>query len=194
MHSIVRPSRKTAAAAALLGALLIPAAHAELVTNGGFNAGGLAGWTVSGGAAGSSCSYAVVGCSADIYSLNGELVSLSQTLGTVAGASYSYSFYVDYGVSNLVSFTADGADLFKLTNSADGVGMQKITGSFVAADASTTIAFNLSGQRVHLFLDEVSVLGPAPANNVPEPMTLVLAGIGLAALALSRGRRPSQTA
>ncbi|HEY1935024.1 MAG TPA: PEP-CTERM sorting domain-containing protein [Acetobacteraceae bacterium] len=188
------------AAVALAG----PAAHANLVTNGGFETGTFSGWTVNDEgdiAIGAVGNPNVIGDTSD----NGSYVAvfnpdnsapnavLSQSIPTIAGANYTVSF--DYGSNGgpqsiYVSASDENVGLLNLlfdTSTNTGNNLVTSTFSFQAASAATTIAitdyFDNDTYSSDGFLDNVTVTG------APEPTSLVLLATGLAGAALTRRRK-----
>ena len=174
-----------------LGALMLGAsqfAHANLVTNGDFETGDFTGWTLFGntgftgvasgnGVGGSYGAYfGAVGTAGGIY---------QQTLATVAGATYTFSFDLanDGGTFNSVDVQFDGASVLSGTN-LNGFGFTPNSYSVIASTASTTISFAFQQDPAYYYLDNVSVV----QSSVPDGgSTVALLGVGvLGVVALRR--------
>lgn len=180
------------AAAAWLTAVT-PAAHANLVQNGGFETGDFTNWTVSGNVAiGSVPVYGSAGSTA----ANGNYVAvfnagdrpanatLSQTVTTAIGTDYSVSFgYSSFNNGGYQSITVAAEDaggttlnsFFDTATSATPLATSTFT--FRADRNATTIFIADFASNYTLsndgFLDNVSV------SAVPEPFSLTLLATGL---------------
>lgn len=212
----------TAGALCLLAISFCPASRADLVTNGGFEAGNhLTGWTLSGdadhificGSVEFSCgSYSGFTFAGFPHSGTAALLlggidttsNIQQTLTTVAGDAYDISFWV----ANCPSFTScDPNSLtvnFGATTLFAGSDLPRFFfteftfNDVIASDASTVLSFQGEHDEGSYFLlDDISV---TPAADVvaatPEPATLVTAGSGLVAAliaGLQRKRRSHTT-
>ena len=175
----------------LLTALLLLAAtnaHANLITNGGFETGDFTGWTQGGntghtGVTGGS--YAHSGSSGAFLGPIGSDGFISQTISTVAGQAYDLTFWLhnDGGTPNDFSALVDGTSLFSLVN-AGALAYAQNTVGFTATGASTTIQFNLRQDPAWWGLDDISV-----QSSVPEPASLALLGLGLAGMGIARRRK-----
>lgn len=189
------------AAGCLLGVSGI--ANANLIVNGNFETGTLAGWTASGltcSAVGSNYSSATHcygydsdpgphGGAAALYlgtAAGGGVIS--QSFATTFGQSYLVDFYLAVGAYNGStapnSFKVDvnGNTLFSLLN-APAQSFGHYTYSFAASSSTTTLKFTHGNLPSFFLLDDVSV------NAVPEPGTLGLLGLGIAGLGFAKRRR-----
>jgi hypothetical protein len=177
---------------AVVGALMLAgAAHANLVTNPGFETGTFAGWTQSGNLGFTS----VTSLSPHSGGFNarfgpvGSLGFITQTLVTVPGATYDVDFWLTNesgSTPNEFQFNWDGGALeSSLLNSAS-FGYTHFVFSLTASTAATTVSFGFRHDPSFWRLDDVSVNAVA----VPEPATLALIGLaGLLGAAASRRRR-----
>ncbi|MGM9484768.1 carbohydrate binding domain-containing protein [Roseateles sp. NT4] len=169
------------------------AAHANLVTNSGFETGDLMGWSsvtdpfydgVDGNAPHDG-SYAAF--------FGGAGSSITQTIATVAGATYKISFWLQSeadvtGAAGNNAFSVDfGSPTgLSLTNvGAFGYTYYEIL--FAASGASTDLTFNFSQGPAFWDLDSVSVTLPEPGSMA------LLAAAGVGGIAASRRRKQADT-
>jgi len=117
---------------------------------------------------------------------------ISQTLSTVAGQTYTLSFWLD------THFDHSNADFQVWWNSTeiydDPAGTDAShqfsytfisVSSLLAIGHPSTLTFQGYNVPSSDYFDDVSVTG---ATGIPEPAAWMLTGLGLAALAASRGR------
>ncbi len=127
---------------------------------------------------------------------------VSQNVATTVGNLYQLSLYVGnttgggvFGTTSTVNVSLNGVPTFVDVNdtvSATTLNWELFTHPFIATGASTTLGFqngdpsndNSNGLDNVVLLD----LGPA-VSRVPEPGTLALLAIGLAAFGMARNRR-----
>jgi hypothetical protein len=126
------------------------------------------------------------------YQAGAPFAGVSQVITTTPGATYVLSF--DLGGSTFWgrpdSLTASAAGTSQtFTTPATGTNDDWYHHSmqFIASSSSTTVTFQGAAGIHYIGLDNTSVeLG---SSSVPEPGTLALLGLGLAALGLSRRRK-----
>lgn len=168
----------------------------ELVLNGGFESGTTLpadGW----GEAIVGSAFSFIGSEpGDAHSgsngllsgpLTGSLYTISQTLTTVPGTFYSFSYWLangDEAFVNSFSATWDGTEVQNFTNTAL-FDYTLFSQNVLATSNATTITFSFMNDESFWQLDDVSVTAAAAA---PEPSTLSLAALALGSVGLVRRR------
>ena len=184
--------RPTITGLLLAGAIGIASnAFGNSILNGGFETGSFAEWTVDRAESGSLLflgGRAHSGTKAAWFGAIGSLDDvLSQTLTTEPGHSYVVAFWLAHGAtdaSNAFSVWWDTTPLLMLDHAMRFAGTEYVY-SVPATGESTVLRFEGRELRDYYYLDDVSV---TPVSN-PEPGTLILVGLGAAALVRARRRR-----
>jgi hypothetical protein len=181
------------------GASICDAIPGNIVTNCGFETGDFTGWTVVDG----SDETFVEGSSFDTGPNSGNFFaalgavgsdgSVSQTLTTVPGQTYNFSFWLasDGGLPNDFTAQWNGTGLISLLDTpATAYTLYSFTET--AVSSSTTITFLERNDPSWWGLDDVSVVATAAT---PEPGTLsgscLLLGLGCAVAYKRRKMQPA---
>jgi hypothetical protein len=108
---------------------------------------------------------------------------ISQTLNTLPGRFYTvtFDFQPDGGTPSDFSFVWGGTTIYSVTN-PPASGFQAFSFLERATSPTTTLAFNFRDDPGFMFFDAVTA-------SVPEPATMTLMGLGLAALWAGRRRK-----
>lgn len=178
-------------AAAFIG--LASSANA-MVMNGGFEAGDFTGWSLGGNTGNSAvsgcCNY--TGTYGAYFGPTGSVGTLSQTISTMAGASYTIDFWLRNGNSvppHFFSAAFDGMTLNTI-NAAGVFQYTQFSYMATATGTNTLLQFSFQHDAGLWNIDDVSVtLVPQTGTPIPEPGTLALFGLGLAGLGLARRRK-----
>ena len=167
-------------------------AHANLVSNGGFDTGNFSGWTTTVAPYGSDFGIAYGrGLSGSPAAAFGAVFGLddiiSQTLATTAGTGYTLSFWLDASQNVTGNFSALVNGVTELSTAGVAGGYKEYTYNFFATSANTVLAFEGNTPPSFYYLDGVSVVANGTSsNNVPEPGSLSLIALALAGLVIAR--------
>lgn len=121
--------------------------------------------------------------------------SLSQTLATVAGTTYNWSFYTGGGggdASNSdLQVLFGGNSVYDLNNGGSGFQnrhpiMNFISGTFTATSSATVLTVEGWNVTSIYLIGNIDVEAANSNANVPEPATLALLTLGLAGMAARR--------
>ena len=151
----------------------VPAQAFNLITNGDFETGNFSGWNQSG-----NTGFTFVnGNNEASFGPIGSLGYISQTINTVSGQEYTFSYLLanDGGSPNQFQSLIEDNTVFLAIN-ADPMGLTPYSFSFTASSNSTNIQFGFQQDPSFWRLDNVSV------TPVPEPLTILgsIAAIGFA--------------
>ena len=156
----------------------------NIVTNPGFETGDFTGWTTTAAASGSDLGVSGFSHSGNYAAYLGATQglddSISQTLPTIAGDSYSISFWlINAGGEGNEFHASFGGDTLLELQEAPTFGYQQYTFTDTAIGTATPLTFAGRTPPGFFHLDDISVndLGSAP---VPEASTTVSLGLLLA--------------
>ena len=177
------------AAAVALTLQVAPAGAVNLVNNGSFESGDFTGWTQSGntGFSGVECpgaGFAGAGNCDAFFGPVGSTGGISQLVNLIVGKQYflTFMFQPDGGVISSFSASLGGVTLLSLTNPAAGP-YTTYSFSVIATAATETLAFvGFRDDPGFLKFDNVQL-------SVPEPPSMGLLAIGLAALFMGLRRK-----
>jgi hypothetical protein len=164
-------------------------AKANLITNPGFETGDFTGWTPMVNAAVVGTFMNTAPHSGNYQALLGSTASISQTLTTMAGATYTIDFWVALipsGRPNSLVVNWGGVTVLSLSNPV-GFSYTEYTVNVTASTASTNLDFVSAPAQgtVHWFLDDISV-NPTGVGVPDGGSTVSLLGCALLGLAAVR--------
>jgi hypothetical protein len=198
--------------AAILFALLTPTilradplcdTAGNLVQNCSFGNGNLSGadWALTNAAQGSLFAFAKGGYNGDnaaaFSAFDNQYDTISQTLSTTAGATYTLSFWLKdkYGFDSSVADFQALWDGVSVLNQYTAEGWTEYTFTVTASSSgSDTLTFEGYNLYPSYYLSDISVTEDANTAATPEPCSIMLLGSGVAALAAVRRKRAASQA
>jgi hypothetical protein len=150
----------------------------DLVVNGGFETGDFTGWTATSSLAVAS-GYGLGGGFGVKYGPSDVDAQLYQSIATIPGATYTFSFWQQTRVSGPNEFQANWNNMvvLELMDTPITANFTQYIFTEVATSSSTQIRFALRQSPGFSAMDQVSV---EPAPIVPEPSSLLMVGTALA--------------
>ena len=150
-----------------------PPPAGQLVTNGSFETHDFGGWTL-GGNSGASTYGAQISIDTDAESgayaaglgSMGSDGTLSQTIATTAGKTYTLSFWLQNEASGTNDFKAiwNGQTLLSLTNAAQS-GYTQYTYTVTATGSTSTLEFSALNDPSQWDLDNISLVEPSSSSG-----------------------------
>jgi hypothetical protein len=179
-------------------AAAVPAAAANLVTNGSFETGDFSGWTQVGDTSFTFVTADLAGGGPTDGSFHGAFGSIDpggggvvQSITTVAGQSYTLTFDLAYlgGNPNGYGIFWDGG--FDSTEfDVTGFDYTSFSRTLIATSNSTQVGFIFYSDPNFFLLDNISVTEATGAIPEPASWAMLIAGFGLVGAA-QRRRRPA---
>lgn len=178
----------------------------NLVNNGGFESG-YTGWSQTGNTTydfvgpdnprtGSSSAFFGASCGLNPAPGCVSTSGITQTLATEDRHIYAFEFYLlDLGSGAgdfLAQLLADGVSLVKQEQGLNNQTYLKFSGEFTGTGDETVLSFVFGHDNTWWSLDDVSVTDTgrlAPISGVPEPASVLLMGLALAAAGVAARRQ-----
>jgi hypothetical protein len=175
-----------------MGSLPTNAQAANLVQNPGFETGDFTDWTnVGNQGVFSNALFSQSGTFGVSFGQVGNDGTISQTLSTIAGTTYSISFWLNMktGINNTpndVNVSFGGTQVFSETN-IPATGWTEFFAEGEASSNSTLLSFGLRQDFGFSGLDDISVT--APVASIPEPSTWAMMILGFFGIGFMAYRR-----
>jgi PEP-CTERM motif len=190
---------KFAAVLALaMGAAAPVDAGMNLVQNGDFSSGSFSPyWALAGDSSGAFVTSGQLNGStyqAALTTNANDNGSLTQSLSTMAGQEYMFSFLLggDGATANAFSASLGSSTLVNLTNVSNTLPLgTTYSVDYTATSSSTGLSFTFDDAPGYLYLTNVSVV--ALTSSVPEPSTILSVGLGVLMVAGHRWRQHRQS-
>lgn len=171
---------------------------AERITNGGFETGNFSGWTTIPAATGSLFDVENYSVHTGMYAVefgatDSTFDSISQTFSTLAGSSYTLTFYYEVGftpqpANNEFRVFFDNVLVYDNVNANAGFGTFTFS-NLMPTTGTTTLLIQARNAPSFDFLDDVSVTGAVPEPGTETMLSLV--GGGFLLWSWSRAKRSS---
>ncbi|MCW6536417.1 PEPxxWA-CTERM sorting domain-containing protein [Sphingomonas lycopersici] len=177
-----------------LAAAATPSNAAELVTNGGFETGNFSGWTLGGntGFTGVDAASAHSGTYGAYFGAVGSTGTLSQLLNTVAGQTYTVSFWLSNSGGPTDSFEASiGNTVLQTFTNVNAFQYFNFSFTTPVSGSPSLLKFTFRQDPSYWHIDDISVQGLA--GSVPEPATWAMMILGLGAVGAAMRRRRAAT-
>lgn len=181
--------RKLTLITLFLAFILVPGlGAANIVLNPSFETGSFSPWVQSGDTSftGVNTGSALSGSYGAYFGPTGSFGYITQTLATAPGVTYDLSFWIWDSSGYGFGVWWAGNQVYSEGNVGSYDWTQRQF-TVAASGASTDLTFGFFNPPSYYYFDDVSV--EQVAGGVPEPTSLVLAGLGLAVLAAFRRRK-----
>ncbi len=174
------------------------ASASNIVLNPGFETGDFTDWTQFGNIGYTYVETLHNGPLSGTYSAEfgpvGSTGGISQDLPTSNGSSYDLSFSLaNQGSPNEVDIFWNGGQIFGPVSLPNQAYVQYVFPGLLATGSSTNLSLAFRNDPYWVGLDDVSVVSvdsqAAPVAPVPEPVSLLLFGTGLAGAGVRRWRK-----
>jgi hypothetical protein len=169
-----------------------------MIANGGFETGDFSGWTLDGSTETNWVDTGIQhgGDFSAIFGEFGKPASITQTLATEAGRSYTVTFWLsnlggavdNTDTASTFEVLAGGASLLSLNDkTATDYAMTQL--QFTAVADSTELAFRFQHDENFWLFDDVAVSElSSGSTDVPEPSSMLILALGAGLIGLQRRR------